>query len=116
MVYLDDILIFSRTKEDHIHRIKNVFQRIKESGLKINPEKCQFLVRQTKFLGYIISSEGIQTDESKIEAIKQFQTSSCIKHLPSFLGLTNYYRKFIKDYTRYSKVLEGMCRKNKDKN
>jgi len=115
VVYLDDILIFSRTKEDHIHRIKNVFQRIKESGLKINPEKCQFLVRQTKFLGYIISSEGIQTDESKIEAIKQFQTPSCIKHLRSFLGLTNYYRKFIKDYARYSKVLEGMCGKNKDK-
>ena len=115
VVYLDDILIFSKDKKEHLQRIKNVFQKIKESGLRINPEKCQFLVEKTKFLGYVISKDGIETDKTKIDAINKFQNPSCIKHLRSFLGLTNYYRKFIKDYARYSKVLEGMCGKNKDK-
>jgi transposase InsO family protein len=115
VVYLDDILIFAKDKKEHLQRVKNVFQKIKESGLKINPEKCQFLVEKTKFLGYVISKDGIETDKTKIDAINKFQNPSCIKHLRSFLGLTNYYRKFIKDYARYSKVLEGLCGKNKDK-
>ena len=116
MVYLDDILIFSRTREEHLSRIAHVFDKIKESGLKINPEKCHFMTEKTKFLGYIISKDGIQTDESKIEAINNFQSPSCIKHLRSFLGLTNYYRKFIKNYAQYSKPLESICGKNNGKN
>jgi len=115
VVYLDDILIFAKDKKEHLQRVNNVFEKIKQSGLRINPEKCQFLVEKTKFLGYIISKDGIETDKSKIDAISKFQSPSCIKHLRSFLGLTNYYRKFIKDYTRYAKVLEGLCGKNKDK-
>ena len=115
VVYLDDILIFAKDREEHLQRIHNVFEKIKESGLRINPEKCQFLVEKTKFLGYVISKEGIETDKTKIDAIRKFQNPSCIKHLRSFLGLTNYYRKFIKDYSRYAKVLEGLCGKSKDK-
>ena len=115
VVYLDDILVFAKNKEEHMQRIKHVLEKIKEAGLRINPEKCQFLTERTKFLGYIVSKNGIETDQTKIDAIKKFQNPSCIKHLRSFLGLTNYYRKFLKDYAKYSKVLEGLCGKNKDK-
>ena len=115
VVYLDDILVFAKNKEEHMQRIKHVLEKIKEAGLRINPEKCQFLTERIKFLGYIVSKNGIETDQTKIDAIKKFQNPSCIKHLRSFLGLTNYYRKFLKDYAKYSKVLEGLCGKNKDK-
>ena len=115
VVYLDDILIFAKDKEEHLKRIEHVFSKIKQSGLRINPDKCHFLVEKTKFLGYVISRDGIETDQTKIDAISKFQNPSCVKHLRSFLGLTNYYRKFLKDYAKYSKVLEGLCGKNKEK-
>jgi len=103
VVYLDDILIFAKDKEEHFRRVEHIFQKIKESGLRINPEKCQFMVEKTKFLGYVVSKDGIETDKTKIEAIDKFQNPSCIKHLRSFLGLTNYYRKFLKDYAKIFK-------------
>ena len=65
-------------------------------------EKCFFLKEETKFLGHIINKEGIRTDDNKIEAIKQYDRPNCIKKLRSFLGLTNYYRRFIANYTKYS--------------
>jgi len=64
---------------------------------------------EIKFLGHIINSKGIHTDNGKIEAIINFETPKCVKKLRSFLGLANYYRKFIKDYTKYSKCLENLC-------
>ena len=115
IVYLDDILIFSKDKDDHINRINEVLGRIKDAGLKINPEKCKFLAKETKFLGHIINSEGVKVDEAKIEAIKAFQRPKCLKQLRSFLGLCNYYRKFIKNYSKFARVLESMCGNNKDK-
>lgn len=113
VVYMDDILIFSATRDEHINRLNNVLNKIKESGLKVNPEKCRWMLQETKFLGYIINENGIKTDESKIDAINNFKSPTCIKHLRSFLGLTNYYRKFVKNYAKYSKILESLCGKDK---
>ena len=115
LVYLDDILIFSKTIEEHKIRIEKLFKRIDASGLKVNPEKCKFLVPELKFLGHIISNYGIKTDMSKIDAIKEFKTPTCIKHLRSFLGLANYYRKFIRDYSKIAKPLEELigCKNKK---
>ena len=115
VVYLDDILIFAKTKDEHLKRIDNVLYKIREAGLKVNPEKCIFMKEETKFLGHIINSEGIQTDQSKLDAIKNFERPKCLKNLRSFLGICNYYRKFIKDYARYARKLEAMCGSNKDK-
>lgn len=115
VVYLDDILIFSKTKDEHIKRLKNVFQKIKDAGLKLKRDKCQFMKEETKFLGHIINKDGIKTEESKIQSIKDYERPKCIKKLRSFLGLTNYYRKFIKNYTNYSKNLEKLCGSNQNK-
>ena len=94
-MYLDDILIFAKDKEGHLKRIEHVFSKIKQSRLRINPDKCHFLVEKTKFFGYVISRNSIETDHTKIDAISKFQNLSCVKHLRSFLGLTNYYEPFI---------------------
>ena len=115
IVYLDDILIFSTNQDEHLCHVSEVLNKIKEAGLKINPEKCQFLKKETKFLGHIINREGIKVDNVKIEAIKNFQRPRCLKQLRSFLGLCNYYRKIIKDYSKFARILESMCGNNKDK-
>ena len=107
-VYLDDIIIFSKTRDDHIKHIESVFKKIEESGLKIKQEKCHFLKEEIKFLGYIIDRNGLKTDESKIDSIKNFSIPKCVKAVRSFLGLCNYYRRFIKDYTKYCKPLEAL--------
>ena len=109
IVYLDDILIFSTNKEEHFKRINEVLMKIKEAGLRVNPEKCIFLTTETKFLGHIINNEGVKVDENKIEAIKNFVRPKCLKQLRSFLGLCNYYRKFIKNYSMFSRILESIC-------
>ena len=115
MVYLDDILIFSKNKQDHYKRIRNIFKRIEAAGLKINPNKCHFMKETIQFLGHTIDKNGIKTNEKKIMAIKNFDRPKCIKVLRSFLGLSNYYRRFIKDYTKYSKILESLCGSNQKK-
>jgi len=115
LVYLDDILVFSKNLKEHKERIEKIFLRIQKSELKINPDKCKFPVSELKFLGHILNKEGIETDNSKIDAINNFEKPRCIKHLRSFLGLTNYYRKFIKDYSKIARPLEELIGKKDGK-
>ena len=115
VVYMDDILIFAKTRREHKERLGKVLKRIREAGLRVNPEKCEFLRKEIKFLGHIINGEGIQTDSKKIEAITEYEKPKCIKKLRSFLGVCNYYRKFIKDYSKLARNLESLCGSNKDK-
>jgi len=109
MVYLDDILIFTETRDRHYEIIRTVLTAIKNAGLRVNPEKCQFLRDEIKFLGHVISQEGVKTDPTKIEAIKDFGKPKCVKKMRSFLGICNYYRKFIKDYSKKARSLEQLC-------
>jgi len=115
VVYLDDILIFSKSLEKHYEILDRVLDRIEKAGLRINPEKCHILKTEVKFLGHVINEKGIQTDPSKLEAIKSFEKPKCIKNLRSFLGICNYYRRFIKDYATKAKTLEQLCGLDKKK-
>ena len=115
LVYLDDILVFSKTLDEHIFKLNKLFDKIKCAGLKKNPEKCHFLKQKTKFLRHIIDEEGVRTDPDKLESIKTFERPKCIKKLRSFLGLCNYYRKFIKNYSSLARNLETLCGSNKEK-
>jgi len=84
------------------------------AGLRINPEKCRFFQKELRFLGHIVNRDGIKTDPDKIKSIVEFEQPKCIKKLRSFLGLCNYYRKFIQNYSKLSKLLEEMCGSSKD--
>ena len=108
VVYLDDILVYSKSKSEHIQILEEVLKKIKEAELRINPEKCHFLKRQVKYLGHIIDKEGIKTNPEKIEAIKLFGRPSCTKKLKSFLGICNYYRRFINNYAKKARILESL--------
>jgi len=113
-VYLDDILIFTETIDRHYEVLEKVLERIGRAGLRVTPDKCKLLRTEIKFLGHVVNKDGIKTDPGKIEAIKSFARPKCVKNLRSFLGICNYYRRFIKEYSKKSRVLEELCRRNKE--
>lgn len=100
LIFLDDILVFSQSFDDHLKRLEGVFEKLEKHNLKLKPSKCEFFMSEVKYLGHIVSEEGVKTDPDKIEALKSWPVPRNIKELRSFLGFTGYYRRFIKDYAR----------------
>ena len=99
-IYLDDITIHSKTFEEHMSHLKIVFDKLREAKLKVNHEKCTWCSRSLKLLGHIVSENTISMDGSKIEAIKERLPPKNVKQLQQFLGIYNYYRRFVKDYAK----------------
>lgn len=106
-VYLDDIVIYSTSLQEHRNRLERVFQKLSEHGVKINLNKCEFLKRELKYLGHLITDKGVKPDPSKIEAIKKYPIPKTKTEIKSFTGLLGYYRRFIKDY---AKILKPMTK------
>ena len=98
LVYLDDIIVYSNTFDEHIERLDRVFTRLREHGLKLKPEKCHFLRRKVTYVGHQISSDGITTDPEKTQAVSEWKLPTTVKELRSFLGFCCYYRRFVKDF------------------
>ena len=112
LTYLDDIIVFSATFQEHIQRLEAVFGHLKAANLKLRPEKCHFAKQQVSYLGHIISSEGIRPDPGKISAISNLAPPADVKQLKQFLGLSNYYRKYIQSYAAIAEPLYKLLRKN----
>ena len=110
LVYLDDLVVYSKTLEEHEQRLEQVLDRLISYGLKLNPEKCRFVQTSIKCLGHVISAEGVQTDPDKIEAVKSWPRPNTLEELRSFLGFTGYYRRFVKDYSRIVKPLNDITK------
>ena len=108
IVYIDDIIIFSSSFEEHIERLEAVFQRLLDFGLKLKLSKCKFFQKKVKFLGHVISSEGIETDPDKIDAIKTWPVPEGVEQLRTFLGFSGYYRKFVPKYAKIVKPLNEL--------
>ena len=100
IIYLDDIIIFSKDPDDHITRLEGVFEKLAEAGLILKPSKCEFFKARLKYLGHVVSPQGIATDPTKIEAILKWPRPKTVTDVRSFTGFTNYYRKFIKGYAK----------------
>lgn len=100
VVYMDDILIFSTSLTEHMINLTKIFERLRKYNLKIQVDKCEFLKRETKFLGHVITKDGLKPNEEKIKAIQKICIPKTTTEIKSFLGLTGYYRKFISDYAR----------------
>ena len=98
LIYLDDILIFSATVQQHFSRLREIFDRLKQAGLKIKPSKCLLLQKNIKYLGHVVSEHGIKTDPDKTRCIADWPTPSCLQELKQFLGLASYYRRFVKNF------------------
>ena len=104
-IYIDDIIIFGRTKEQFLVNVRAVLQRLKDHSIRVKLSKCEFCVQELKFLGLEISGECIKMDSSKKTAVLNIKRPNTIKKLRSFLGMTNYHREFIKDYHELVKPL-----------
>ena len=103
--YIDDIVIYSKTEEEHRELLKEVFKRLRQAGLKLSPKKCHFMQRKIKCLGHIISEEGISCDPDKTSAVASWPVPTCVKDLQKFLGFTGFYRRFIQDYAKIAKPI-----------
>ena len=100
IIYLDNIIIFLKNADDHITRLEGVFEKLAKAGLKLKPSKCEFFRSNLKYLGHIVSKDGIATDPKKIEAIRNWPHPKTVTDICSFTSFTNYYRKFIKGYAK----------------
>ena len=112
MVYLDDILIYSKTLEEHEQHIRQALQVLRENKLYAKPSKCEFFKTKMGFLGHVLTGEGVQADPRKVEAIKNWPAPKNVKHVRSFLGLANYYRRYVHGFANMAAALTELTKKN----
>lgn len=107
-VYLDDIIIFSSTFEQQLERLEQTFQRLKSCGLKLKPSKCNLFRKRVRYLGHIISEDGVETDSQKIQCIQDWPLPTTVQELRRMLGFFGYYRRYIKGYSTIAKPLHDL--------
>jgi Retroviral aspartyl protease./Reverse transcriptase (RNA-dependent DNA polymerase). len=110
--YLDDILIYSNSLKEHRKHVAQVLQRLREHGLQADIAKCEFHVQEVKYLGLIVSTDGIQMDPAKVSAVKEWPTPHNVKDIQSFLGFANFYRRFIREFAKKASALTRLTRKD----
>lgn len=109
-VYIDDIIIFGKTTEEHFKNLQTILETLRNANFKIQPDKSEFFKEEVEFLGFIVSKNGLKPNIKKVEAIKKYPEPDNLKALRSFLGLSGYYRRFIKDYAKIAKPLTKLLR------
>ena len=112
IVFIDDILVYSRSKTEHERHLRLVLDILREKQLYAKFKKCEFWLDRVPFLGHIVSKEGIAVDPSKVEAVKSWLVPKNIGEVRSFLGLTGYYRRFVEGFSRIASPLTQLTRKN----
>ena len=113
IVYLDDVLIYSKTKSDHIREVRASLKAIEKSGMKIKPGKCEFHATETEYLGFIIGREGIKVDPIKTSTIWEWAKPTKVKEIQRFMGFCNFYRRSIDGFSRKARHLYQLTRKGK---
>jgi hypothetical protein len=112
IVYIDDVLIYSRTLEEHIAHVKQVLSRLRESGLTCKLSKCEFHATSTSFLGFVISPDGVSMEPDRVAAITEWPIPTSVHDIQIFLGFANFYRRFISGYSAITAPITSLLRKN----
>ena len=116
LVYIDDVVIYSPTFEQHLVDLEKVFQALREANLTLKATKCCFCRKEMRYLGHVITQDGIKPDPTLIKAVSDFPRPQTIKDVQSFLGLSGYYRRFIKNYAKIAEPFYKQLRQLKDRN
>lgn len=111
LIYIDDLILYSQTFEEHLEHLNLVFAQLRQAKLTLKPSKCNFATDQVHYLGHVLSSGGVQVDKAKVEAIKSFPVPKSQKQVRSFLGLTNFYRKYVNGYAKLALPLNALLQK-----
>jgi len=110
-VYLDDDILRETLQEYH-ERLREVFEKLRQFNLKIEPDKCEFLKTELNYLGHVVSSEGVKLNPQRVKAIKDFPIPKSTTDVKSFLGLAGYYSKFIPQFSKIAKPLNDLLKKD----
>jgi len=110
-VFIDNVMIVTETEEGHNELVEEVLRRLEENDLFVKPKKCVWKVREVRFLGVIIGEDRVRMEKEKVQGVVEWPVPKSIKDIQKFLGLANYYRQFVKDFTKIAKPLHEMTRK-----
>ncbi|GJV70989.1 putative reverse transcriptase domain-containing protein [Tanacetum coccineum] len=113
IVFIDDILIYSKSEEEHEVHLKTILDLLKKEKLYAKFSKCEFWLKEVQFLGHVVNRDGIHVDPSKVESVKNWKTPESSTEIRSFLGLAGYYRRFIENFSKIAKPLTLLTQKNK---
>ncbi len=111
-VYLDDILVYSNTKKEHVEHVRQILQKLRDAGLQVDILKCEFHVQETKFLGLLVSIDGLRMDPTKIQAVKDWAIPTNLKEAQGFLGFCNFYRRFIRNFSKIVRPIVQLTKKD----
>ena len=111
-IYLDDIIVYSKHRNNHINHLKNIFERCRKYGISLNPKKCYFTLSEGKLLGFIVSKQGIHIDPDRIQEIENIPLPHNKKMMQSFLGQINFVKIFGPDFSQIILPLQSMIKKN----
>lgn len=111
VVYIDDIIVYSRNEEEHLQHINQMLQCLHTAGLMLNLAKCNFMQRTIAFLGHTVSMEGVKTDPAKVAGINAFPTPQSLKDVHRFLGLAGWYHRFIPNLSEKAAPLHALKQK-----
>ena len=115
IIYLDYIIVFSETPQEHIRRLHGVFQKLASVGLKLKPNKCEFFKKKITHLGHVVSEKGMEVDPKKAEAVQKWHVPKTVTDVRSFLGFMNQYRKFIPRYAHVAGLLNELISEDNSK-
>ena len=112
LIYIDHIIIFSKSIDEHLVHLEEVFRRLGDAYVKLNPKKCSFFKQRVEYLGHVVTPEGISPNPDKVRVVQEYPTPTNLKELRSFLGLANYYRRFVRGFSHIASPLNALTKKN----
>jgi len=110
--FVDDVLVGTETEEEHDEIVEEVLKKLEENNLYVKPEKCMWKVRKVPFLGVVMGEGKVEMEEEKVEGVLKWPIPQCVRDVRKFLGLANYYRHFVKDFTKVALPINRLTRKD----